>query len=146
MTLWHGMWEEGSLGRVEAEAGFWLVLGLMVLLFPARFLLGVLSAAFVHEMGHIIALRLLGGRVLGVRLHSCGARIEAAPMDPGPAAICALAGPAAGAMCILAWRWFPELALAAVVQTIFNLIPVYPLDGGRAVRNICCKLRNFRVQ
>ncbi len=130
---------------IRAEAGFWLVLGLMVLLFPLRFLLGILTAALVHELGHILALRLLGGRVQGIRLHSCGARIEAAPMEPGRAAICALAGPAAGAVCILAWRWFPELALAALVQTVFNLIPVYPLDGGRAVRNICCKIRDFRV-
>ena len=131
---------------IRAEAGFWLVLGLMVLLFPVRFLLGVLIAAFVHEMGHILALRVLGGRMTGIRLHSCGARIEAATMDPGRTAICALAGPAAGAVCILAWRWFPELALAALVQTVFNLIPVYPLDGGRAVRNICCKIRDFGVQ
>ncbi|MBQ7230624.1 MAG: hypothetical protein IJX04_06975 [Oscillospiraceae bacterium] len=131
---------------VKTDGGFWLVLGLMVLLFPLRFLLGVLLAAFVHELGHLLAVRLTGGRVLGIRLHACGARIEAAPMEPGQAAVCALAGPAAGAVCILAWRWFPELALAALVQTGFNLIPIYPLDGGRAVRNICCKLRNFGVQ
>ena len=131
---------------VKTDGGFWLVLGLMVLLFPLRFLLGVLLAAFVHELGHILAVRLMGGRVLGIRLHACGARIEAAPMEPGRAAVCALAGPAAGAVCILAWRWFPELALAALVQTGFNLIPIYPLDGGRALRNICCKLRNFGVQ
>ena len=131
---------------VRTDAGFWLVLGLMVLLFPLRFLLGVLLAAFVHELGHILAVRLTGGRVLGIRLHACGARIEAAPMEPGRAAVCALAGPAAGAVCILACRWFPELALAALVQTGFNLIPIYPLDGGRALRNICCKLRNFGVQ
>ena len=131
---------------IETDGGFWLVLGLMVLLFPLRFLMGVLIAAFVHEIGHILALRLLGGQMTGIRLHSCGARIEAAPMDPGRAAICALAGPAAGAVCILAWRWFPELALAALVQTVFNLIPVYPLDGGQAVRNICCKIRDFGVQ
>ena len=131
---------------IKAEAGFWLVLGLMVLLFPMRFLAGVLLAACVHELGHILAVRLTGGRVLGICLMAFGARIEAAPMEPGRAAVCALAGPAAGALCILAWRWFPELALAAMVQTGFNLIPIYPLDGGRAMRNICCKLRDFGVQ
>ena len=131
---------------VRTDGGFWLVQGLMVLLFPMRFLLGVMLAAFAHELGHILAVRLTGGRVLGIRLHACGARIEAVPMEPGRAAVCTLAGPAAGAVCILAWRWFPELALAALVQTGFNLIPIYPLDGGRALRNICCKLRNFGVQ
>ena len=126
---------------VKAEAGFWLVLGLMVLLFPVRILLGLLLAAAVHELGHILAVRLTGGRVLGIRLLARGVRIEAASMEPGPGAVCALAGPAAGALTILAWKWFPELALAGLVQTVFNMIPIYPLDGGRAVRNICCKIR-----
>ena len=131
---------------VRIEAGFWIVLGLMVLLFPVRFLLGVVLAAFIHETGHILALRLTGGRLLSVQLHAFGARIEAVPMEPGRAAICALAGPAAGALTLFAWRWFPELTLAGLVQTAFNLLPIYPLDGGRVVRNICCKLRDFGVQ
>lgn len=131
---------------VRIEAGFWIVLGLMVLLFPVRFVLGILLAALIHEMGHILAVDLTGGRICAIQLHAFGARIQAAPMEPGRAAICALAGPAAGALTILARRWFPELALAGLVQTGFNLLPIYPLDGGRAVRNICCKLRDFGVQ
>ena len=131
---------------LAADAGFFLVTGLMVLLFPLRFLAGIFLAALVHELGHIMAIRLTGGRILAVRLQAFGARIEAAPMEPGRAAVCALAGPAAGAMTMLAWRRFPELGLAGLVQTVFNLLPVYPLDGGQVVRNICCKIREFRVQ
>ena len=131
---------------VRTEAGFWIVLGLMVLLFPVRFLAGVLLAAVVHELGHLSAIRLTGGRVLSIWLHAGGARIETAPMEPGQAILCALAGPGAGALTVLAWRWFPELAVAGLVQTIFNLIPIYPLDGGQVARNICCKLRDLGVQ
>lgn len=134
------------MGRIEADGGFWLVLALMSLLFPLRFLAGVLLAALVHECGHILAIKLTGGQILSVRLHGGGASIETAPMKPGKEALCALAGPGLGALTILAWRIFPELALSGLVQTVFNLIPVYPLDGGRAVRNICCKIRDFRVQ
>ena len=120
--------------RIETDAGFWLVLAMMVLLFPLRFLTGVLVAAMIHECGHLLAIRLTGGRVLSVRLHGGGARIETAPMTPGQEALCALAGPGFGALTILAWRVFPELALAGLFQTAFNLLPVYPLDGGRALR------------
>ena len=137
------MWARRS---VDIDGGFWLILGLMVLLFPLRFLVGVLLAALIHELGHLLALKMAGGRVLSIRLCSFGARIEAAPMSPGRAALCALAGPAAGALTIFAYKFFPELALAGLVQTVFNLLPVYPLDGGRAVRNICCKIRDFRIQ
>ena len=132
--------------NISADRGFFPVLALMLLLFPLRFLVGVLLAALIHELGHLLALKIAGGRVLSIRLRSFGARIEAAPMSPGRTALCALAGPAAGALTIFAWKSFPELALAGLVQTVFNLIPVYPLDGGRALRNICCKIRDFRIQ
>lgn len=134
------------MGRIEADAGFWLVLAMALLLFPLRFLAGVLIAAAVHECGHLLAIRRTGGRVRRIGLHAGGVRIVTDPMEPGREALCALAGPAAGALTLFAWRVFPELALAGLVQTAFNLLPIYPLDGGRAVRNICCKIRDFRVQ
>ena len=145
MRHWPGMWGRRSV-VIETEAGFFLVLGLMALLFPLRFLAGVLLAAAVHELGHILAVRFMGGRIRSLRLHAFGARIEAAPMSYGRAALCALAGPAAGALTLLAWRSFPELALAGLVQTVFNLLPLPHLDGGTAARNICCKIRDFRIQ
>ena len=132
--------------NISADRGFFPVLALMLLLFPVRFLVGVLLAALIHELGHLLALKIAGGRVLSIRLRSFGARIEAAPMSPGRTALCSLAGPAAGALTIFAYKTFPELALAGLVQTVFNLLPVYPLDGGRALRNICCKIRDFRIQ
>ena len=132
--------------NISADRGFFPVLALMLLLFPVRFLAGVLLAALCHELGHILAVKLSGGCILTIRLRSFGARIEASPLPPGRAALCALAGPAAGALTIFAYKVFPELALAGLVQTVFNLLPVYPLDGGRALRNICCKIRDFRIQ
>lgn len=132
--------------NISADRGFFPVLALMLLLFPVRFLAGVLLAALCHELGHILAVKLSGGCILAIRLRSFGARIEASPLPPGRAALCALAGPAAGALTIFTYKTFPELALAGLVQTVFNLLPVYPLDGGRALRNICCKIQDFRIQ
>ena len=127
------------MGRVRVEGGAWIVLGLAVLLLPLRVLLGIFLAAAVHELGHLAAMYFLGVLVLGFVLHPGGARIEAGPMEPGEEVICALAGPVAGAVTIFVWRWFPELAVAGLVQTVFNLIPIYPLDGGRVVRLVLDK-------
>ena len=131
---------------IETDGGFWLVLGLMALLFPMRIVAGLVLSAAIHEGGHLLALRLTGVRVRRIELRSGGARIVTDPMKPGKETLCALAGPAAGALTLLAWRVFPELALAGLGQTAFNLLPVYPLDGGRVMRNICCENRRFGVQ
>ena len=122
------------------------MLGLAVLLLPLRVLLGIVLAAAVHELGHLTAMYFLGVPVLGIVFRPSGARIEAGPMESGEEILCALAGPVAGALVIFGWKWFPELALAGLVQTVFNLIPIYPLDGGRVARNICCKMRDLGVQ
>ena len=134
------------MGRIRVEGGAWIVLGLAVLLLPLRVLLGIVLAAAVHEIGHLTAMYFLDVPVLGIILHPGGARIKAGPMEPGEEILCALAGPVAGAVTIFAWKWFPELAVAGLVQTVFNLIPIYPLDGGRVARNICCKMRDLGVQ
>ena len=131
---------------IETDGGFWIVLGLMVLLFPVRVVAGIMLAALIHEVGHILSLWLCGGRIRRLSLQIGGAKIEAAPMPPGRELCCILAGPAAGALTIFAWRAFPELAVAGLVQTAFNLLPLPNLDGGRALRNICCKLMDFGVQ
>ena len=115
------------------------MLGLAVLLLPLRVLLGIVLAAAVHELGHLAVMYFLGVPVLGINLYPGGARIAAGPMEPGEEVICALAGPVAGALVIFAWKWFPELAVAGLVQTVFNLIPIYPLDGGRVVRLVLDK-------
>lgn len=121
------------MGAVKTDGGFWIVLALMLLLFPLRFLSGVLLAAAVHELGHLMVIWCTGTKVRCLELHSAGARLLTEPMEPGQELLCALAGPAAGALTMLAWRDFPELALAGVVQTAFNLLPLGQLDGGRAL-------------
>ena len=145
MKHWHGMLARRSM-VIEADGGFWLVLGLMVLLFPLRILAAIALAAAIHELGHILSVLLCGGRIHRIRLHPGGAQILAAPLAPGQELLCILAGPGAGALTVLAWRVFPELAAAGLLQTVFNLLPLPNLDGGRMVRNICCKLRHFGVQ
>ena len=127
------------MGSVRVEGGAWIVLGIGVLILPLRFLLGVILAATFHELGHLAAMYFAGVQIEGIIIHPFGVRIQSGPMEPGTEMICALAGPLAGAMTIFAWKWFPELAASGLVQTIFNLIPIYPLDGGRVARNICCK-------
>lgn len=139
----------GQRLKLQVTGSALMMLALWLLVLPLRWVLGALSAAFVHELGHLIALWLCEVPVLGMEIHGTGAAIRTAPMEPREELYCALAGPLTGALVCLFWRWFPEAAACGAVQTLFNLLPVYPMDGGRvmlALRNICCKPGQKGVQ
>jgi Zn-dependent protease len=100
------------------------------------------AAALAHELGHLAAVRLYGGAVRLVRLGITGLSIEyGGVMGYGAEAVIALAGPlvslalAVAASCSgRAWGvpFMTELAGMSMALCLFNLLPIYPLDGGRA--------------
>jgi Zn-dependent protease len=109
------------------------------------FAIGFVVLIFVHEMGHVIELRRQGvpasaplfipflGAVIGMRQ---------LPDDAWKEAKVALAGPILGSIGAAAFLaasvatdsdLLRALAFVGFFLNLFNLIPVVPLDGGRAV-------------
>ena len=121
-----------------------LLLALSLLILPLRWLLAVLLAGAVHELGHYVALRLCGVNVSNLRIGIGGARMTVGDMGRWQELLCALAGPMAGLSLILLARWLPRTAVCACIHSAYNLLPVYPLDGGRAVHCICASERVCR--
>ncbi len=122
--------------RIRTGAYFAAALGLLLL--PVQWCAAALIAGFFHELCHYGMIRFTGGRVEKMEIGAAGAIMETAPMDSLPELICALAGPIGGGLLMLAGRWFPRVAICAALQTAWNLLPIYPLDGGRAVRAALC--------
>lgn len=106
----------------------------LVMLLPLDWLAAALAAAFFHEICHLAAIFLLGGRILQIRIGIGGAAIETELPGRGKELLCSLAGPAGSFLLVLLCHLFPKLAICAGIQGLFNLLPVYPLDGGRALR------------
>lgn len=117
--------------RVEVTAGFCILWALLILLFPLKFLLAAACAALIHELCHALAVRMTGGEILGLTLDAGGVTMEISGLDAGKELLCALAGPAGS--ILLALAPIPSLSLCAMIQGAFNLVPLAPLDGGRAL-------------
>lgn len=114
------------------------------LLYGWKFAVGLVALIAVHELGHVVALRRRGiAAGLPVFLPFLGAfvRMKEAPRSVYVEAETALAGPAIGALGALAVAAAADttgsgllraLAFTGFLLNLFNLLPVLPLDGGRA--------------
>ena len=124
---------------VTCTPGFLLLGAALALLDGEGVLPWALLAAAVHELGHYTAVRLQGGAVKGLRLTISGGEMtlnRRRPLTYAGELAAILAGP--GASLALAWAalrlgeggWL--LAGLSLCRGGFNLLPVWPLDGGRA--------------
>lgn len=127
--------------KICAGASFWITLALLTLILPLNWLLAALLAAAFHELGHLVLLRFFAVPVYGLRIRAGGAILDTGTMEPWEELICALAGPAVSFLLFLLVHLFPRLALCALIQGIFNMLPLGGLDGARAARSAFCLVR-----
>lgn len=113
---------------------FWLAI--LLFLLPLRWLVAALLAACIHELGHYIAVCLCGGNIQSIRLGVSGAEMRASGLTGWQEILCLLAGPLAGLLPLLLCKILPTLALCGLIQTLYNLIPIYPLDGGKILHSL----------
>ena len=124
-----------------------LLAGLYFLL-PLRWCARLALAVAVHELGHVAALVLCGAEIYGLRMEGCGLALRCAPPEGAVRTIAAaISGPAAGVglFCILRGLGYPEGADLSLLYTCVNLLPVLPLDGGRALQAAVAALAGERA-
>ena len=101
---------------------------------PLPWIIASLCAAIVHEAGHYIVTFLLTGERAQLSIQLFHSVLRVPDTSRKNELLCTLAGPIAGISLLLLQPIFPRLALCACVQSAFNLLPIYPLDGGRILR------------
>jgi Zn-dependent protease len=115
----------------------------------------VFGCVLLHELGHALMARRFGIATEDITLSCIGgvARLTRMPRAPGAELLIALAGPAVNVLIVLALAAFHTLVLdispsqpglmaefvdalimVNMVLALFNLIPAFPMDGGRVLR------------
>ncbi len=130
---------------ITVSAGAFVSLSFALLTLPLDWVVAWVVAAFVHEAFHYGAVRLCNATVYEIRIGPFGAAMETEPMTGMAGFITALAGPAGGLALLLAARWLPRLAICGLMQSAFNLLPISPLDGSRAVGAVLQRSRMGNV-
>lgn len=119
--------------RLRLHPGVYFLAVLWILILPPAWGMGAILAMAVHELCHLLVIILCGGQICGFRMMPWGAEILTTPMGKGREVLCALAGPVGSFSMLFMAEYFPEAALCGLVQGAYNLLPIYPLDGGRAL-------------
>ena len=118
---------------VVCKPVFFFTVCVAILLLPMQLVVCWILAAAIHELGHYLALRATGTKVFKITIGAMGAIMETEPMTGWKSIVCALAGPFSGLLLMFLMRPFPLLAFCGLIQSACNLLPLLPLDGGRAV-------------
>ena len=131
--------------------------GLPAALSAVIFVFAVFGCIVLHELGHALAARQFGIGTRDITLYPIGgvARLERLPRSPTRELAIALAGPAvnvaiAGAIFLGAMfvgvgyhssllrlpggSFLVNLLWVNVALVVFNLLPAFPMDGGRVLR------------
>ncbi len=123
------------------------------------FVFAIFGCIALHELGHALAARAYGIGTRDITLYPLGgvASLERMPERPGREIAIALAGPAVnlviagalfsgfvGASILAPWTSAEQISTldlflarvleANIVLAVFNLIPCFPMDGGRVLR------------
>lgn len=130
-----------SMAMVHIDPGFFLLAAFLLLLVPLPWILSIAVSALIHELAHIAVVVYSGGYPTAIRIGPGGIRIDAVISGSRSEIISILAGPAASFSLLGFSRVCPQLAVCGMIHGFFNILPVYPLDGGRLLR--CFALAKF---
>ena len=121
--------------KVRSDPGAVLLLGVLFFSLTFKEIAALFTAVIVHETGHLIALMIVDTPPGGIHFTVSGPVIlYNQPEEKWKVVFCALSGPFLGLLMFCAfYHAWPACAGISLLLSVINLLPVLPLDGGRAM-------------
>ncbi|MBM3416362.1 MAG: site-2 protease family protein [Bacteroidetes bacterium] len=146
--------------RSLISLGFYLLIGYYI--FPSyKILLLITAIVMIHELGHFIAMKFFRYSDLGIFfIPLLGAYVSGTKREVSQkeSAIILLAGPLPGIILGIIFYWlrqsspdeggisgisYDTISLLFIILNLFNLLPVYPLDGGQLLNRVFFNENNW---
>lgn len=129
---------------IRVSPQFCIFSACMLLAVPFLWFAGWVTAVTIHELFHYLMLRLCCADIKCISLELYGAVIYTEDLSPRNTFLCAIAGPFGGFTLLAFSEWFPQAAIWTMILSVYNLLPIYPLDGGQALRGLIGMFFNER--
>ena len=117
--------------RIDISGDSCFFLALLCMTLPLNWIIAMVFAGFFHELCHALTLMLLGGTIYRIRIGLTSTIMDISDLNTWKELICALAGPVGSLLLLSMVHYAPYTALCGLIHGLYNLLPLYPLDGGR---------------
>ncbi|MCB1275316.1 site-2 protease family protein [Prosthecobacter sp.] len=139
--------------------------GVSAALESTLFIITMFACVVLHEFGHVLAARGYGIQTPDITLLPIGgvARLERMPRKPSQEFVVAISGPMVNVIIAAAiWlglgvttrvhpgfdflqsgHFFQKLMAWNIIMVVFNMIPAFPMDGGRVLRAVLAMFMEY---
>ena len=133
------------MNRLLIKPNTYVYLTLLFLIIPARWVFSWMIAIVFHEMCHILAVRACNGSIYNIQVGVGGAEIQCELLSKSCELFALLCGPIGGLILVCLGKWCPRIALCSFLLSVYNLLPLLPLDGGRVIRILLKSDKIFNI-